>query len=83
MHETDDASNPKCFVPGTHGCHEALHMAHVFGEMVDGQLAQHPAVLMNPEWKMLADRAAEALADLYQAIGAVHPDPDPSKAMQR
>jgi hypothetical protein len=31
-------------------------------------------LLLNPEWKALADRASEALHDLYQAIGARHGD---------
>lgn len=47
-------------------------MASVLAEMVDERLAEHPAVRLNPEWKALADRAADALADFYQAIGARH-----------
>ena len=62
------------FAPGTHGCHEALHMAAVLVGMVDRELAEHPAVKANPAWKALADRAGRALADLYQAIGAEHLD---------
>ncbi|WP_165943292.1 hypothetical protein [Roseicella aquatilis] len=52
-------------------------MANVLAEMVDAQLCEHPAVQMVPEWKALADRAAEALHDLYQAIGAQHLDGEP------
>lgn len=65
----DDAGR---FAPGTHGCHEALHMASVLAELVETQLAEHPAVRQNPDWQALADRAVEALADLYQAIGTLH-----------
>lgn len=64
--------DPLAFVPGTLGCHEALHMASYFASAVDTELAEHPAITRNPEWKALADAAAEKLADLYQAIGTVH-----------
>ena len=36
--------------PGSFGCQEALHLAQVFGEMVDRHLAHHRAVFRNPEW---------------------------------
>ncbi|ASY64643.1 hypothetical protein SJ05684_c32210 [Sinorhizobium sojae CCBAU 05684] len=38
------------FAPGSHGCHEALHVASMLGDLVEGQLCNHPAVLLNPEW---------------------------------
>jgi hypothetical protein len=31
-------------------------------------------VTANPDWKALADRACDALNDLYQAIGSAHLD---------
>jgi hypothetical protein len=33
---------------------------------------QHPACLQNPEWFELANRAVEALQELYQRVGAAH-----------
>lgn len=66
MIEADDAAR---FAPGTFGCHEALHMAHMLAEMVEERLCEHPAVRLVPEWKALSDRAATVLHDLYQAIG--------------
>ncbi|MQX70114.1 hypothetical protein [Sinorhizobium meliloti] len=60
------------FTPGTHGCHEALHVASMLGDLVDGQLCNHPAVLLNPEWYSLAEKAQDALFELYQAIGNAH-----------
>lgn len=60
------------FSPGTHGCHEALHVASMLSALVDERLCDHPAVLLVPEWYALAERAQEALFDLYQAIGAAH-----------
>jgi|LGVF01.2.fsa_nt_gb hypothetical protein len=47
---------------------EALHMAHVFGEMIDAHLVQHHFCAWNPELRKKAEAAVEALGDLYQAI---------------
>jgi hypothetical protein len=60
------------FAPGTFVCHEALHMAHVLAELVDSQLCKHPAIQANVFWQAKATAAADALEDLYQAIGRVH-----------
>lgn len=60
------------FRPGTYGAHEAFHMASVFAEMVDERLCQHPTVMLNPAWEELAQKACEALHELYQAIGQEH-----------
>lgn len=72
MTSTIEPNEAARFAPGTFGCHEALHMAHVLAETVDERLCEHPAVQLVTEWKALADRAAEALHDLYQAIGVQH-----------
>ena len=69
---TEKEPNPALFTPGTFGCHEALHMANVLGELVDTRLCEHPAVQQRPEWAALAEQASTALHDLYQAIGAEH-----------
>jgi hypothetical protein len=49
MAETISPEEAARFAPGTLGCHEALHMASVLADMVDVQLAEHPAVRLNPE----------------------------------
>lgn len=49
-------------------------MAHVLADLVEGRLGQHPALPMDAEWVALAQRAADALQNLYQAIGAAHLD---------
>lgn len=67
------------FVPGSYGCHEALQMASVFAELVDRRLCGHQAIKLNPEWLALAEKAATALADLYQSIGSVHLDAIPAQ----
>jgi len=66
--------NPEMFEPGTHGCHEAFHVASILMAMVDEQLCQHPSVQMNPQWQNFADIARENLFALYQSIGRVHTD---------
>lgn len=71
VHATDNDSKPD-FSPGTMGCHEALHMASFLASAVDQELREHPAIQRNPEWLRLAETATEALADLYQKIGADH-----------
>jgi hypothetical protein len=60
------------FAPGTMGCHEALHMASVLADLVEAQLANHPAVLANAEWGKIANAALDSLCELYQAIGREH-----------
>ncbi len=62
------------YKPGSFGCHEALHMAAFLVNAVDSELTQHEAVRTNPEWLALADRAGEALMDLYQKIAEAHWD---------
>lgn len=63
------------YAPGTHGCHEALHVASVIEGMIDANLVNHPAVLLDPEIYRLAAAAHKAMFDLYQAIGARHMSP--------
>ncbi len=60
------------FSPGSYGCHEALHMASYLATQVSNELCDHPSVLLNPKWHKLADKAADALAELYSAIGSGH-----------
>lgn len=68
----DKPADPKNFAPGSFGCHEAMHMAHVLAEMVDERLCQHPAVMLKPEWGELAEQACAALHQLYQDIAQEH-----------
>lgn len=60
------------YAPRSHGCHEALHMASFLNSAVHDELLVHPAVLQDPEWYAMACRAADALFELYQAIGQKH-----------
>lgn len=49
--------------------HEALHMSAFLMRSVAVELLEHDAVCSRPEWRQLAERAHQALFDLYQAIG--------------
>lgn len=52
--------------------HEALDRASLFASLVDENLLSHPTIESNDKWKQLAQEAVDCLAELYQAIGAVH-----------
>ena len=52
--------------------HEALHMASFLMDAVARELSRHQAVARNTEWAALAEKAHDALFDLYQSIGARH-----------
>lgn len=62
----------KDFLPGTHGCHEALHMVSFLADAVDHAVCEHPAITQNQNWYQLAVKAQQALSDLYQQIGKAH-----------
>lgn len=57
-----------------YGRHEVLHMAAYFERAIDEELCDHEQIKSNPEWLALAEKACESLAELYQAISAVHMD---------
>lgn len=54
--------------------HEALHMTHVLSDSIQRHLCEHPFVAGRPDLKAFADAAAEALENLYQAIGSIDDD---------
>jgi hypothetical protein len=55
-----------------YGRHEVLHMSAFLAKAVDEELLEHEQIKANPEWKALAEKASDALGELYQAIGAAH-----------
>jgi hypothetical protein len=63
-------------LPGTFGCHEALHMACHLMLQVDDALLHHDAIVQNEQWFRLAEQAFVALFTLYQQIGATHLETD-------
>jgi ClpX C4-type zinc finger len=60
--------------PGSFGCHEALHLVHVFTDMFDRHIARHAAIRRHPDWYKLADEIGDMLTGLHQAIGREHHD---------
>lgn len=54
------------------GRHEVLQMASFLSRAVASELCEHAQVQANPEWKALADSAAESLWALYQSVGGTH-----------
>ena len=60
------------YAPGSFGCHELLDRVNLLGDLLEGQVLEHPSCALHPEWYHLAARAAEALRELYQRIGAEH-----------
>ncbi len=72
MNEDDVAMPPENFVPGSFGCHEAMHLTSVILDMVEEHLVDHPAVRAKPEWAVIAWEARRALCRLHQAIAREH-----------
>jgi hypothetical protein len=72
MNGDTDKPDPAEFAPGTFGCHEALHVTNMMGEVLEMYLAQHPAIQANPAWRARVEQAQEELAALYQEIGVAH-----------
>ena len=60
------------FRPGTSGCHELLDRSQLMADMLEQHLLNHPACIADAEWYALVDRAASALRELYQRVGAEH-----------
>lgn len=52
--------------------HEALHMASFLCGAVSDELCDKDVIMENAEWHALAQKAFQALDDLYAAIGNAH-----------
>lgn len=52
--------------------HEILHMTSAIERLIERELAEHPAIMANPDWAGYVSRAATELQVLYQEIGAEH-----------
>ncbi len=66
------------FEPGSSGCHEFLDRTFMIADQVGRYLLEHPSCVLDAEWFALANRAATALNELYQKVGAAHLDDSPS-----
>ncbi|GAA4175868.1 hypothetical protein [Shinella granuli] len=79
----DRPSLEERFGPGSFGCHEAMHVTQLVVDLIERQLVQHSAVLLNPVWyaqvreaQALLYRAYSAAADEH--LGAPSPEGGPS-----
>lgn len=70
--DQEDEIDPQNYLPGTLGCHEALHTARMIFELVDKELCEHPAIKLNDEWLNFAAAARGFLMALYLSIGEKH-----------
>ncbi len=68
----DSDATEEDFAPGTLGCHELLDRTSLVLKLLEESIRTHPSCLLKPEWFELADRASQALADLYQRVGSEH-----------
>ena len=60
------------YKPGTFGCHELLDRISIMQQLWD-MIEQHPAAVYNgDEWHEKVQKISDAIADLYQAVGAKH-----------
>lgn len=64
------------FGPGSFGCHEAFHVSNMIVELMQRELLEHSAVLLDPEWYALVRDAQNSLYQAYQYAGRVHNSPN-------
>ena len=64
----------KTHQPGSVSCHELLDRTSLLADNVENYIVAHPACVQNKELFALAERAAAALHELYQRVGAQHLD---------
>ena len=64
----------KAHQPVSVSCHELLDRTSLIVDNVETFIVAHPACVQNKEWFALAERAASALQELYQKVGAEHLD---------
>ncbi len=60
------------YKPGSFGCHELLDRVSLAADIVERHVLSHPACIQNRDWYALAEKAADALQELYQRVGEAH-----------
>jgi len=60
--------------PGSFGCHEAVHVTHLVIDLLDSQLANHSAVLLDPQWYSSIREAQSLLYRAYNVAAGKHLD---------
>ncbi|MDE5461537.1 MULTISPECIES: hypothetical protein [unclassified Bradyrhizobium] len=56
------------FGPNSFGCHEALHVTNLVLGLIECELAEHPAILLQPEWYAHVRKVQDELYVLYPEI---------------
>lgn len=75
----DRPSLEERFGPGSFGCHEAMHVTQLVVDLIERQLVQHSAVLLNPVWYAQVREAQALLYRAYSGVADEHldvPGPD-------
>jgi hypothetical protein len=71
------------FEPGTFGNHELLDRTYLVMNLLEQHVLDHPACLREPSWYALANRAFDALFELYQEVGAAQPEDAPADVVSQ
>lgn len=62
------------FGSGSFGCHEALHVTQMVVDLIERELLEHSAVLLNPFWYERVREAQGLLRGAYSAVAEEHLD---------
>lgn len=60
------------FGMGTFGCHEAVHVTMLVVDLIEEQLVEHSAVLLDPFWYGQVRDAQQTLFNAYNHIAGLH-----------
>ena len=53
--------------------HEALDRVALVQSIFDSEIGKHPTIRRTTKLRVLQEKAAQAIGDLYQEIGAINP----------
>ncbi len=67
-----DIDDPENYLPGSMGCHEALHTSWIMMDTFSRHLLEHPSILLDADLYAQTSKIHSALFDLYQSLGAKH-----------
>ena len=60
------------YEPGSFGCHELLDRVMLLGDLVEGQVLEHPSCALHAEWHQLACASGGSVARVIPADWAEH-----------
>lgn len=59
-------------IPGSFGCHEALHTSYVMMDTFEKHVVEHPAIIRDKKWFRKAAKIHYKMLGLYSTIGKKH-----------